>query len=54
MPDFILEYDILESIAKDSKSLGKRAEEYAESLDSKIISGIENITGPSTGYLMKG
>ena len=51
MSDFILEYDMLESIAAYSKSLGKRAGEYEESLENKIISGIASITGPSTGYL---
>ena len=51
MSDFILEYDMLESIAAYSKSLGKRAGEYEESLEKKIISGIASITGPSTGYL---
>ena len=51
MSDFILEYDMLESIAAYSKSLGKRAGEYEESLEKKMISGIASITGPSTGYL---
>ncbi|MGN6714061.1 hypothetical protein [Anaerocolumna jejuensis] len=51
MSDFILEYDVLESIAVYSKFLGKRAEEYEENLENKIISGIANVTGSSTGYL---
>jgi hypothetical protein len=52
MSDFILEYDILESIAKHSNSLGKRAEEYKESLENRMLSGIGNITGPSSRYLL--
>jgi hypothetical protein len=51
MSDFILEYDILESIAKYSNVLGKRAEEYKESLENRMLSGIGNITGPSSRYL---
>ncbi|WFR58537.1 hypothetical protein QA584_05545 [Anaerocolumna sp. AGMB13025] len=52
MSDFILEYDILESIAKYSNALGKRAEEYKESLEKRMLSGIGNITGPSSRYLL--
>jgi hypothetical protein len=52
MSDFILEYNILESIATNSKSLGKRSKEYSEKLESKIISGIDCVAGPSSGYLM--
>jgi hypothetical protein len=51
MSDFILDYDILESIAKYSNSIGKRSEEYSESLENKIISAIGSVTGPSSGYL---
>ncbi|WFR59086.1 hypothetical protein QA584_08370 [Anaerocolumna sp. AGMB13025] len=51
MADFILEYDILESIANNSKSLGKRSKEYSEKLESKIITGIDRVAGPSSGYL---
>ncbi len=51
MSDFILEYDMLESIAVYSKGLGKYAEEYGESLEYKVIGGIANVTGPSSGYL---
>ncbi len=52
MSDFILEYEVLEAIAKNAKSLGKHAEDYSENLQSKIISGINNITGPPSGYLV--
>jgi hypothetical protein len=52
MSDFILEYDILESIANCSKSLAKRSEEYGDSLEGKIVSGIGSVTGPSTDYLL--
>ena len=45
MSDFILEYECLESIVHYSKALGKRAEEYSEGLESKIIRGIGNVTG---------
>lgn len=51
MSDFILEYDMLESIAVYSKCLGKYAEEYGESLEYKVIGGIANVTGHSSGYL---
>ena len=51
MADFILEYDILESIANNSKALGKRSKEYSEKLESKIITGIDRVAGPSSGYL---
>ena len=51
MSDFILEYDILESIASYSNSLGKRSMEYSTSLEYKIIGGISSVTGPSSGYL---
>lgn len=51
MSDFILEYDILESIVKDSNSMGKRAEEYRKSLESRVISALGNVTGPSSAYL---
>jgi len=43
---------MLEMVANYSKSLGKRADEYADYLESKIISGIGNVTGPSSGYLL--
>jgi hypothetical protein len=46
MSDFILEYDMLESIAVYSKGLGKYAEEYGESLEYKVIGGIVNIPEP--------
>jgi len=52
MSDFILDYEILEAIAKNSKSLGKQAEDYSESLHSKMISGINQVTGGSSGYLI--
>jgi len=52
MSDFILEYDVLAAIAKNSTSLGKQARDYSESLESKIISGIESVTGPPSGYLI--
>ena len=52
MSDFILEYDVLEDIAKYSNSLGRRAEEYGESLERKIIGAIDGVTGPSSGYLL--
>jgi hypothetical protein len=52
MSDFILEYEVLEKIAKNSNSLGKSAKEYSERLQSKIISGINDITGASSGYLV--
>jgi hypothetical protein len=52
MSDFILNYGILETIANDSKSLGKRADEYADNLENKIISGIGTVTGPPSGYLL--
>jgi hypothetical protein len=35
MSDFVLQYDILESIAKRSNSLGRQADEYANSLTSR-------------------
>ncbi len=53
MSDFMLEYECLESIVHYSKALGKRAEEYSEGLESKIISGIGNVTGGSSGYLIQ-
>ena len=53
MSDFILEYECLESIVHYSKALGKRAEEYSEGLESKIISGIGNVTGGASGYLIQ-
>ncbi len=52
MSDFILYYDRLEAVANHSKSLGKRADEYAADLERKIISGIGTVTGPSSGYLL--
>ncbi len=52
MSDFILYYDKLEEVANHSKSLGKLAKEYADDLESKIISGIGTVTGPSSGYLL--
>ncbi len=52
MSDFILYYDRLEAVANHSKSLGKRADEYAADLERKIISGISTVTGPSSGYLL--
>jgi len=52
MSDFILYYDKLEEVANHSKSLGKRADEYAADLERKIISGIGTVTGPSSGYLL--
>ncbi len=52
MSDFILDYDILELIVEYSKALGKRSEEYGESLDKKIIAAIENVTGGSSGNLI--
>ena len=51
MSDFILEYDLLETIAKHSKSLGKQAGEYGTSLEEKIARAIGNVTGPSSFYL---
>ena len=48
---YTLEYDILESIATHSNSLGKRSAEYGESLENKIISGISSVTGSSSRYL---
>ncbi len=51
MPDFILDYDDLETISNYSKSLGKCAEEYGEELDSQIVTAIANVTGVSTGHL---
>ena len=53
MSDFILEYDNLEAIAVYSRTLGQRAEEYSESLERKIIGGIETVTGPSSAYLLR-
>lgn len=53
MSDFILEYDCLESIVHYSKALGKRAEEYSVDLESTILSGIENVTGGSSEYLLQ-
>ena len=52
MSDFILYYDILELIVEYSKDLGKRSEEYGESLEKKIIAAIENVTGGSSGNLI--
>ena len=52
MSDFILDYDVLEDIAKYSDSLGRRAGEYGESLERKIIGAIDGVTGPSSGYLL--
>ena len=52
MTDFILDYEVLETVANYSKSLGKRADEYADELERKIISGIGTVTGPSSGYLL--
>ncbi|WFR56235.1 polymorphic toxin-type HINT domain-containing protein [Anaerocolumna sp. AGMB13025] len=52
MTDFILDYDMLEEVANHSKSLGKRADEYAADLERKLISGIGTVTGPSSGYLL--
>jgi hypothetical protein len=52
MSDFILYYDMLEAVANYSKFLGKRADEYADDLESKIIRGIGTVTGPPSGYLL--
>ena len=51
MSDFVLHYDVLEGIAKTSNSLGRQADEYANSLTSRIANAITNVTGSSSGYL---
>lgn len=51
MPDFILDYDVLESIAYYSETLGKRSEEYSQRLENKLIIGISEVTGQSSGNL---
>lgn len=51
MSDFVLHYDILEGIAKSSNSLGRQADEYANSLTSRIANAITSVTGSSSGYL---
>jgi hypothetical protein len=51
MSDFVLHYDILESIAKRSNSLGMQADEYANSLTRRVANAITSVTGSSSGYL---
>lgn len=50
MSDFILDYDILETIAKNSNTISKKANEYADSLTSKVANAINGVS-PSSGYL---
>jgi hypothetical protein len=51
MSDFVLQYDLLESIAKRSNSLGRQADDYANSLTSRVAKAITSVTGSSSGYL---
>ena len=50
MSDFILDYDILETIAKNANTISEKATEYADSLTSKVANAIHDIS-PSSGYL---
>ena len=51
MSDFVLQYDVLEGIARTSYSLARQADEYANSLTSRVANAIGSITDQSSGYL---
>lgn len=51
MSDFVLNYGILEEIAKTSDLLSRQADEYADQLTGRIANAISNVTGSSSGYL---
>ncbi len=51
MSDFVIEYDVLESVMGYSKDLERQANDYAEELEQNIVTAIDNITGASSGNL---
>ena len=51
MSDFVLNYGILEEIAKTSDLLSRQADEYADQLTGRIANALSNVTGSSSGYL---
>jgi hypothetical protein len=51
MSDFVLEYDVLASIIGYSKDLERQTNDYAEELERKIVTAIDNVTGTSSGNL---
>ena len=51
MSDFVIEYDVLESVMGYSKDLERQANDYAEELEQNIVTAIDNVTGASSGNL---
>ena len=51
MSDFVIEYDVLESVIGYSKDLERQANDYAEELEQNIVTAIDNVTGASSGNL---
>ena len=51
MSDFVIKYDVLESVMGYSKDLERQANDYAEELEQNIVTAIDNVTGASSGNL---